>query len=104
MIPRVRSIFGFLIYFAFTKNHIFALSFIQLRLNRAYSPTHVEASTKPNCASMDAPKSPLQPIPELTHGFEKWTMPGHNGEKKFWRGTNVGDRIAFQVQLVDGVM
>lgn len=76
-----------------------------LRMSQRWNPEAVrEADLKPLCASVDSKKTPLQPLMSETKGWELWEQPGTKGEKKFWRATEVGAVITFEVDLQVGYM
>lgn len=74
----------------------------QMRLNRRFDLDTVEPTLRPQCASLDSPKSPLRPLEKGTKGFKLWEMPGYNGRKKFWRGEKIGDTVTFEVEFTTG--
>ncbi|KAL7415140.1 hypothetical protein BDY24DRAFT_440085 [Mrakia frigida] len=76
----------------------------RMRLNRQFENDLFEPDLQPRCASLDSASSPLEPVELLTQGWDLWTMPGSNGEKTFWRGQKVGDRIVFELELVTGAI
>lgn len=61
-----------------------------------------EEDLRPLCSSVDSKTSPLQPLMSETKGWELWEQPGTKGEKKFWRATEVGALITFEVDLQVG--
>lgn len=76
-----------------------------LRMSQRWNPEAVrEPDLKPQCASVDSKKTPLQPLMSETKGWELWEQPGTHGEKKFWRATEVGSIITFEVDLQVGYM
>ncbi|GMK58995.1 hypothetical protein CspeluHIS016_0700100 [Cutaneotrichosporon spelunceum] len=69
------------------------------RFSRDYTP---EEDLRPGCASVDSVSSPLVPLASETKGWELWEQPGTGGEKKFWRATEVGAQITFEINLQVG--
>lgn len=74
-----------------------------LRMSRWWKPdSKPEPDLTPQCASVDSKKTPLQPLMSETKGWELWEQPGTRGEKKFWRATEVGAQITFEVDIQVG--
>ncbi|KZW00366.1 hypothetical protein EXIGLDRAFT_156457 [Exidia glandulosa HHB12029] len=53
----------------------------------------------PTCSTIDSVRAPLTPLPS-TRGWTKWRQP--HTEKWFWRATQVGAQIDFDVQVAEG--
>lgn len=74
-----------------------------LRMSQRFSPDFKpEEDLRPVCASVDSKTSPLMPLLSETKGWELWEQPGTKGEKKFWRATEIGAQITFEVDLQVG--
>ncbi|BEI82030.1 hypothetical protein CcaverHIS002_0211900 [Cutaneotrichosporon cavernicola] len=74
-----------------------------LRMGQRFSQDfQPEEELRPGCASVDSKTSPLQPVLSETKDWELWEQPGTKGEKKFWRATEIGAQITFEVNLQVG--
>ncbi|KZV88441.1 hypothetical protein EXIGLDRAFT_839230 [Exidia glandulosa HHB12029] len=68
-------------------------------LSDKWSPDGKARIEKPSCSSIDSKDHPLTPLPS-TRGWAIWNQP--KTTKYYWRATEVGSHIDFNVYLAEG--
>ncbi|EJD40553.1 hypothetical protein AURDEDRAFT_69865 [Auricularia subglabra TFB-10046 SS5] len=71
----------------------------RVRSNADWSSTETARIDRPSCASVDSVEHPLKPL-GTSHGWALWNQP--RTTKTFWRATEPGAQIDFEVQLTEG--
>lgn len=75
----------------------------QVRLNQRLTENNTTPDIISTCASVDSKEHPLTPVAAATHGWEFWLQPPQM-EKRYWRSTEVGSVITFDMELTVGNM
>lgn len=75
----------------------------QIRLAQKLEPKNVQADIQPSCKTVDYFGSYLEPNQAGTQGWEIWKLPPLE-KQKFWRTTDIGSVITFDLDMSIGKM